>query len=228
MILIYRGGIKLYFNHRGEGVCMGMLHPTAKIHVLIEMPENGALVIRELLPLRRLRVEAIEGGVVIEADKNICVTREGHKIHVDYIVLVHQREDEVVIDGIQLRTGDAYDFTHDVKVKRMHAMHVDDRYFWSLVSGEKSIEGRLYDERRRRIMKGDHVRMFCDEGYEAYFLVKDVRVYDSFREMLLNEGLDNVLPGIKEIEKGVEVYRKFYSEKEEKRYGVCAIELEPL
>lgn len=46
--------------------------------------------------------------------------------------------------------------------------------------------------------------------------------------MLEKEGLENVLPGVKSIEEGIQVYRRFYDEEKEKKYGVVAIEIEPL
>jgi len=33
---------------------------------------------------------------------------------------------------------------------------------------------------------------------------------------------------VKSIEEGVKVYRRFYSEEKEKKYGVAAIEVEPV
>jgi len=46
--------------------------------------------------------------------------------------------------------------------------------------------------------------------------------------MLKKEGIENVLPGVKNIEEGVQIYRQFYSEEREKKYGVVAIEVEPI
>lgn len=36
--------------------------------------------------------------------------------------------------------------------------------------------------------------------------------------MLENEGLKHVLPGVREVEQGVAVYRKFYSIEQEKEF----------
>jgi len=103
-------------------------------------------------------------------------------------------------------------------------MGLQEEYLKAIAGGKKRIEGRLYDEKRQRIRPGDEVifenRLMC--------VVKDVRVYSSFREMLEKEGLENVLPGVGSIEEGVKVYRRFYSEEKEKKYGVAAIEIEPI
>ncbi|WP_010479551.1 ASCH domain-containing protein [Thermococcus zilligii] len=103
-------------------------------------------------------------------------------------------------------------------------MGLQEEYLRAIAEGRKKIEGRLYDEKRQGIKPGDTIifedRLMC--------VVKDVRVYSSFREMLESEGIENVLPGVGDIEEGVKVYRKFYSEEKERKYGVVAIEVEPV
>ncbi|NPA47145.1 MAG: ASCH domain-containing protein [Thermococci archaeon] len=103
-------------------------------------------------------------------------------------------------------------------------MGLQEEYLKAIAEGRKRIEGRLYDEKRQGIRPGDEIvfenRLVC--------VVKDVRVYPSFREMLEREGLDNVLPGVESVDEGVRVYRRFYSEEKERKYGVVAIEVEPV
>jgi len=103
-------------------------------------------------------------------------------------------------------------------------MGLQEEYLKAIAEGRKKVEGRLYDEKRQGIRPGDTI-IFENK---LMVVVKDVRVYSSFREMLENEGLENVLPGVKSIEEGLKIYRKFYSEEKEKRYGVAAIEVEPV
>jgi len=103
-------------------------------------------------------------------------------------------------------------------------MGLQEEYLKAIAEGKKKVEGRLYDEKRQAIKPGDEIvfenKLVC--------VVKDLRVYSSFREMLEKEGLENVLPGVKSIEEGVKVYRRFYSEEKERKYGVVAIEVEPV
>jgi len=103
-------------------------------------------------------------------------------------------------------------------------MGLQEEYLKLIKEGKKKIEGRLYDEKRRQIKPGDIINF---EG-RLKVKVKALRVYSSFREMLEKEGLERVLPNVKSIDEGVQVYRKFYSEEEEKKYGVVAIEVEPI
>ncbi|AEC51880.1 hypothetical protein PNA2_0964 [Pyrococcus sp. NA2] len=104
-------------------------------------------------------------------------------------------------------------------------MGLQEEYIELIKSGKKKIEGRLYDEKRRQIKPGD---IIIFEGGKLKVKVKAIRVYKSFKEMLEKEGIENVLPGVKDVEEGVKVYRQFYDEEREKKYGVVAIEIEPI
>jgi len=55
--------------------------------------------------------------------------------------------------------------------------------------------------------------------------ISAIRKYKSFKEMLENETLKKTLPNMESIDEGVNIYRKYYKEKNEKEYGVIAIEL---
>ncbi|USG99487.1 ASCH domain-containing protein [Thermococcus argininiproducens] len=103
-------------------------------------------------------------------------------------------------------------------------MGLQEEYLRLIKEGKKKIEGRLYDEKRRQVKPGDTIIF---EG-KLRVKVKALRVYPSFREMLSEEGVENVLPGVKTIEEGVQIYRQFYTEEEEKKYGVVAIEIESI
>lgn len=87
--------------------------------------------------------------------------------------------------------------------------------------GEKTIEGRLKKGKWSEVKKGDEI-LFNESLVTE---VISVREYSSFEEMLRMEGLSKVLPGYESIEDGVTEYRRFFSEDEEKRYGVIAIEV---
>ncbi|PPD92871.1 hypothetical protein GOBAR_DD10184 [Gossypium barbadense] len=54
-------------------------------------------------------------------------------------------------------------------------------------------------------------------------LINDVRHYATFSKMLEAESISQVLPGVKSTEEGLQTYRKFYTEEEERSYGVIAI-----
>ena len=49
--------------------------------------------------------------------------------------------------------------------------------------------------------------------------------YPSFENYLENEGLRNTLPSIEDPNDGLKIYQTYYSEEDEKIYGVIALEL---
>ena len=53
--------------------------------------------------------------------------------------------------------------------------------------------------------------------------ITSIHNYNSFEEYLLNETLENCLPGIDTIEQGVSIYYKYYKKEDEDRYKIIAI-----
>ncbi len=113
----------------------------------------------------------------------------------------------------------------------LHVMKLEHKWFDYIASGRKNIEGRLYDEKRRRIRIGDCILFKSTSDRvdgSLYTIVIGLRRYNSFREMLISEGIERVLPGIYSINEGINVYYKYYSPVEEQKYGVLAIEVDLL
>ncbi|XP_028780090.1 uncharacterized protein LOC114736435 isoform X2 [Neltuma alba] len=98
-------------------------------------------------------------------------------------------------------------------------LHVQEPYFTQLKDGLKTIEGRCATGNYKRIAAGALILFNKCLVLE----VEDVHSYNSFSEMLVAEGLQNVLPGVKTTEEGVSVYRNFYTEEKERSNGVVAI-----
>lgn len=98
-------------------------------------------------------------------------------------------------------------------------LHVQEPYFTQLKDGLKTVEGRCAVGDYNRIGSGSLI--LCNKC--LVLKVQDVHGYLSFSEMLQAESLAKVLPGIKTIDDGVQVYRRFYTEEKEKTNGVVAI-----
>ncbi|KAL0387986.1 UNVERIFIED_CONTAM: hypothetical protein Sradi_2680400, partial [Sesamum radiatum] len=98
-------------------------------------------------------------------------------------------------------------------------LDVQEPFFSQLRDGLKTIEGRCAVGKYKRFQSG-HLLLF-NKSLTAQ--VQDVRQYASFHEMLEAEGLSKVLPGVTSIEAGVQIYRRFYSEEEERSNGVLAV-----
>ncbi|KAM7278166.1 hypothetical protein ACFE04_005300 [Oxalis oulophora] len=88
-----------------------------------------------------------------------------------------------------------------------------------MLDGSKLVEGRCATGDYKRIRSGSLILF----NKCMVFEVQEVHKYASFSEMLETESLAKVLPGIKTIEEGVQVYRQFYSEEKERSNGVVAI-----
>lgn len=100
-----------------------------------------------------------------------------------------------------------------------HELHVQEPFFSQLKDGLKTIEGRCAADKYSRIKSGSLI--LFNECLVVE--VQDVHRYASFSDMLEGEGLAKVLPGVKTINEGVQIYRKFYTEEKEKSSGVLAI-----
>ncbi|KAG4187259.1 hypothetical protein ERO13_A08G092500v2 [Gossypium hirsutum] len=95
----------------------------------------------------------------------------------------------------------------------------EEPFFTQLKDGIKAVEGRCAVGDYNRITTGALILFNKCLVLE----VQDVHYYASFFEMLEAESLAKVLPGVKTIDEGVQVYRKFYTEEKEKTNGVAAI-----
>ena len=106
--------------------------------------------------------------------------------------------------------------------ENIYTVTVKEPWFSFIKQGEKKIEGRLNRGLFRKINKGDIV-VWINRDQKVKVRITDKKVYKSFREMIEKEGLDKVLPSIKTIDDGVNVYRQYFSEMDEMSNGVVAI-----
>jgi ASC-1-like (ASCH) protein len=110
---------------------------------------------------------------------------------------------------------------------KIYKNHRAEPYFTFLKNGEKTIEGRTRKGAYQDIGAGDHIVVFNnDETDSVEVVVKDVRRYATFREMLEKELLKKILPDVESVEEGIKIYEKFYDPEEEKEFGVIAMEVE--
>lgn len=109
-------------------------------------------------------------------------------------------------------------------------MKLDKEPFEKIKSGAKTIELRLYDEKRRKIRVGDIIVFTCRNGGERLAMrVKALHVLADFRE--LYSSLDLLKCGytpanVRAAKPGD--MEKYYSAAEQAEYGVVGIELDRL
>ena len=110
----------------------------------------------------------------------------------------------------------------------IHEMRLDPKPFELIKSGKKTVELRLYDEKRQRLNKGDDIIFInnADEIEKIAVTVKDLHIYTSFSELFTV--IDPELCGYAQgttVETAVIEMRKYYSEELESSYGVIGIKL---
>ena len=107
----------------------------------------------------------------------------------------------------------------------MFSFRVQDPWFTLIREGLKVVEGRLNKGHFSKLKKGDIVHWKASGKNHTQCTTKIVKVvhYPSFEAMLRTETLEHVLPGVPDVESGVKVYRKFFTEDKERELGVLAI-----
>ncbi|MBQ7939199.1 MAG: RNA-binding protein [Clostridia bacterium] len=112
-----------------------------------------------------------------------------------------------------------------------HIMKLHPGPFAKIKDGSKTIELRLYDEKRRRISVGDTIQFVNteDPADMVCLRVRDLFVFDSFDELYKHLPLMECGYSAEDIHTAspidMEVY---YSKEEQKQYGVIGIQIAPL
>jgi len=104
-------------------------------------------------------------------------------------------------------------------------INVQESYKTFILKGIKTIEGRLNKGKFAIIKIGDILEI---ESEDAIFEVVGKNIYSNFREMLEKEGIKNVIPDKDNINDAVDVYRKFFTKEQEKKFGVVAIKIKKI
>lgn len=101
-------------------------------------------------------------------------------------------------------------------------INLQEPYRFLVLTGKKTIEGRLNKGKFAAIKIGD---IFEVKPELIRFRVIGKNNYPSFKDMLANEGLKNVVPDKKNMVEALKVYRKYFSKEQEKKFGVVAFKL---
>lgn len=115
----------------------------------------------------------------------------------------------------------------EYEMKR-YDIHVSEPWFSYIVSGQKTAEGRLNKSVFAQFKPKDILNIFNKQLQQNFeFQITEIHKYDTFKEMITDLGIENVLPGISSVEDGVNIYRQWYDEKAENEFGVLAIKIVP-
>lgn len=109
------------------------------------------------------------------------------------------------------------------RIPKNHTLNLNPIYFDLISSGEKVLEGRLNDEKRRNFEIGDIITFYKEPEREETMkaVILDKYLFDNFDEMA--DSLDKAELGFEKSSKEdmVQVYRSIYDIEDEKRYGVA-------
>lgn len=104
-------------------------------------------------------------------------------------------------------------------------VHLDSDIFDVVDKGIKCVEGRVNDEKRRRLHVGDKLiflrRPLEIDKIEA--IVEDLVYYNNFEEMIKDYNVEDIYLSGYSKEYYLELIKRFYSDEEIKKYGVVAI-----
>ncbi len=113
---------------------------------------------------------------------------------------------------------------------KLYRKNISEPWFSLIAVGCKTVEGRLNKGDWEKMEEGDQIDWYNKEmeplikrEYRTVILKKTH--YPSFENYLENEGLRNTLPSIEDPNDGLKIYQTYYSEEDEKIYGVIALEL---
>ena len=110
---------------------------------------------------------------------------------------------------------------------KTHIFKLNDGPFASMQAGTKTIEMRLFDEKRQQIKEGDYIQFLkrSDNSISLTTKVKKLHRFPSFNELYKN--FDKVMLGYKPDEIALpEDMAQYYPTEEIEKYGVVGIEIE--
>lgn len=107
-----------------------------------------------------------------------------------------------------------------------HEMRLHDAPFKLIQAGTKTIELRLYDEKRQQIQVGDEIEFTSrTTGEVQKTKVIAMHIYSSFAD--LYRDYDKISLGYgKDEEAKPEDMEEYYSKEEQEKYGVVGIEIQ--
>lgn len=104
----------------------------------------------------------------------------------------------------------------------LHKMKLQESPFERIKNGTKTVEFRLYDEKRRKIKIGDQIEFSKLPDLQETILVD---VLDLYREDTFENLFKKLFTDEDEIKKETKSMYQYYSPDEEKQYGVVGIKI---
>jgi len=108
-----------------------------------------------------------------------------------------------------------------------YEVHVSEPWYTHIKEGRKTIEGRPKRNTFAEMKVGQTVKFFNKQLNENFCAkIIEINEYKTFFDMIRSNGLENVLPGIRNIDEGVSVYMQYYNKEIESQFGVVGIKVQ--
>lgn len=107
----------------------------------------------------------------------------------------------------------------------LHQMKLKESPFERIKDETKTIEFRLYDEKRRDIQIGDTIEFSKLPELQERIIVE---VLDIYKDITFEELFKKVFNDENEIEKKTKSMEQYYSHEQEREYGVVGIKIKLL
>lgn len=122
-----------------------------------------------------------------------------------------------------------YAFAAKNNVRRVGAieMRLADEPFEKMQRGEKTVEIRLYDEKRQKIEVGDAITFYKGESRDEWIsaTVVGLHRFASFKELFRSDLFPKTGCGDSTPDEAAENMYRYYTREQEKQWGVLAIEI---
>ena len=107
-----------------------------------------------------------------------------------------------------------------------HQMKLGHEPFCAIKEGRKTIESRLYDEKRQQITVGDEIIFSENDHPENTVRAKVVNLlrHPTFKELFVNND-SRLFGGERNQDQLLEQIKQFYSDEDEQKYGVVGIKI---
>ena len=107
-------------------------------------------------------------------------------------------------------------------------IHLDSDIFEIVKNGTKTVEVRLYDEKRRKLKVGDTLVFLKrpDDIEQIKTKITNLEVYKNFKELVNNYDIKDLYLESYTKEMFLDELKRFYSEEDQEKYGVLAITFE--
>ena len=107
----------------------------------------------------------------------------------------------------------------------IHEMKLNESPFERIKNGTKTIEFRLYDEKRKKVKIGDKIEFSKLPDLQEKILAQ---VIDIYKDKTFKNLFNRIYTDKKEVERKAESMYQYYSKEQEEKYGVVGIKIKLL